>query len=202
MQVVYLDSNATTRPDPAVVQAMLPYLTEWWGNPNSVHRFGQAARAAIDEAVVARRGIIGKHTGDGVTAFFLADEPRIELSRLAATDEDPTVRAMLADVISRLKVFTFLHRDRIEELEAKVRDEPFRREAWEGQMTSTTADLVAAYQALLHRYTGQTDLVVGTPIAGRTRPRARSDCSARSDSRSLLLAGAVSRPDSTARAAW
>jgi tyrosyl-tRNA synthetase len=34
-----------------------------------------------------------------------------------------------ADVISRLKVFTFLHRDRIEELEAKVRDEPFRREA-------------------------------------------------------------------------
>jgi tyrosyl-tRNA synthetase len=34
-----------------------------------------------------------------------------------------------ADVISRLKVFTFLHRDRIEELEATVREEPFRREA-------------------------------------------------------------------------
>src|SRR5690349_19504236 len=46
----YLDNNATTRPAPEVVEAMLPFLTEWYGNPSSVHRFGQRARQAIDEA--------------------------------------------------------------------------------------------------------------------------------------------------------
>jgi hypothetical protein len=50
MDVVYLDNNATTRPAPEVVSAMLPYLTEWYGNPSSVHRFGQRARQAVDEA--------------------------------------------------------------------------------------------------------------------------------------------------------
>jgi cysteine desulfurase len=50
MQVVYLDNNATTRPDPEVVKVMLPLLEEFYGNPSSVHRFGQRARQAIDEA--------------------------------------------------------------------------------------------------------------------------------------------------------
>jgi cysteine desulfurase len=50
MDVIYLDNNATTKPDPQVVQAMLPYLTEWYGNPSSVHRFGQRSRQAVDEA--------------------------------------------------------------------------------------------------------------------------------------------------------
>src|SRR5436309_13725815 len=48
--LVYLDNNATTRPAAEVVAAMLPYLTEWYGNPSSVHRFGQRSRQAIDEA--------------------------------------------------------------------------------------------------------------------------------------------------------
>jgi cysteine desulfurase len=50
MELVYLDNNATTRPAPEVVGAMVPYLTEWYGNPSSVHRFGQKSRQAIDEA--------------------------------------------------------------------------------------------------------------------------------------------------------
>src|SRR4051812_29674103 len=50
MDVVYLDNNATTKPASEVVDAMLPYLTEWYGNPSSVHRFGQRARQGIDEA--------------------------------------------------------------------------------------------------------------------------------------------------------
>lgn len=50
MQVVYLDNNATTKPAQEVVEAMLPYLTEWYGNPSSVHRFGQRSRHAIDQA--------------------------------------------------------------------------------------------------------------------------------------------------------
>ncbi|MDB5910854.1 MAG: nifS [Massilia sp.] len=50
MDVVYLDNNATTKPAPEAVEAMLPYLREWYGNPSSVHRFGQRARQAVDEA--------------------------------------------------------------------------------------------------------------------------------------------------------
>ena len=50
MAITYLDNNATTRPAPEVVAAMTPFLTEWYGNPSSVHRFGQRARQAIDEA--------------------------------------------------------------------------------------------------------------------------------------------------------
>src|SRR5687767_14348945 len=50
MDVVYLDNNATTQPAPEVVAAMLPFLTEWYGNPSSVHRFGQRSRQAIDDA--------------------------------------------------------------------------------------------------------------------------------------------------------
>jgi cysteine desulfurase len=50
LPLIYLDNNATTRPAPAVVDAMLPFLTQTWGNPSSVHRFGQRARQAIDEA--------------------------------------------------------------------------------------------------------------------------------------------------------
>ncbi len=47
---VYLDYNATTPLDPRVLEAMLPYLGTEFGNPSSVHRFGRAARAAIDIA--------------------------------------------------------------------------------------------------------------------------------------------------------
>src|SRR5437016_10739629 len=50
MELVYLDNNATTQPAPEVVEAMLPYLTEWYANPSSVHRFGQRSRQAIEEA--------------------------------------------------------------------------------------------------------------------------------------------------------
>jgi cysteine desulfurase len=47
---IYLDNSATTPVDKDVVAAMLPYLTEKFGNPSSIHFFGQEARAAVDKA--------------------------------------------------------------------------------------------------------------------------------------------------------
>src|SRR5688500_8293094 len=59
MDVIYLDNNATTRPAPEAVAEMLPFLSEWYGNPSSVHRFGQRARQAIDEARGRCAALIG-----------------------------------------------------------------------------------------------------------------------------------------------
>src|SRR5918912_4611813 len=50
MRRVYLDNSATTPVDPRVVEAMLPYLTEKFGNASSVHFYGQEARGAVDRA--------------------------------------------------------------------------------------------------------------------------------------------------------
>src|SRR5262249_21529881 len=50
MKRIYLDNSATTRVDPEVVQAMLPYFTENFGNASSTHQWGQRAKQAIEEA--------------------------------------------------------------------------------------------------------------------------------------------------------
>src|SRR3954449_654791 len=47
---IYLDHAATTPVRREVVDAMLPFLTEAFGNPSSAHAFGRTARAALDEA--------------------------------------------------------------------------------------------------------------------------------------------------------
>jgi len=56
---VYLDHNATTPVHPEVVKAMLPYFSERFGNPSSVHSFGQEAKHAMDEARGAVATAIG-----------------------------------------------------------------------------------------------------------------------------------------------
>ncbi len=47
---IYLDYAATTPVDPRVLDVMLPYFTQDFGNPSSVHRYGQKAEGALDEA--------------------------------------------------------------------------------------------------------------------------------------------------------
>lgn len=49
-QGIYLDHAATTPTDPAVVDVMLPYFTERFGNPSSIYQLGQESRAALDAA--------------------------------------------------------------------------------------------------------------------------------------------------------
>jgi len=48
---VYMDNNATTMVDPEVLEAMMPYFTEQYGNPNSLHKFGTASHPAISKAI-------------------------------------------------------------------------------------------------------------------------------------------------------
>src|SRR5256885_1545116 len=48
--IYYFDNNATTRVAPEVVQAMLPFLQQHWGNPSSAYSFGRDVARHIEEA--------------------------------------------------------------------------------------------------------------------------------------------------------
>lgn len=59
MADIYLDNNATTMVDPTVVQAMLPYFTEQFGNPSSMHSFGNQVGRAIKKARQQVQALLG-----------------------------------------------------------------------------------------------------------------------------------------------
>ena len=56
---IYLDYAATTPTHPEVVKTMLPYFTDAFGNPSSIHSYGQEAKGAIEEARVKVADLIG-----------------------------------------------------------------------------------------------------------------------------------------------
>ena len=58
-KVIYMDNNATTRVAPEVLDAMMPYLTEYYGNPSSMHTFGGQVGMAIKEARQAVADLLG-----------------------------------------------------------------------------------------------------------------------------------------------
>ncbi len=58
-EIIYLDHAATTPVDPAVVEAMLPYFTEKWGNPSSIYSLGRDAGVALNAAREQVAGILG-----------------------------------------------------------------------------------------------------------------------------------------------
>ncbi len=61
---IYFDHNATTPLDPAAADRMMAVLLEEFGNPSSVHHFGQRAKAVIDEARSSVAALIGADPGD------------------------------------------------------------------------------------------------------------------------------------------
>src|SRR5208283_6012855 len=63
-RTIYFDYNATTPLDPAVRDAMLPFLGEVWGNPSSVHHVGRRARAALDDARARAANVLGVKPGE------------------------------------------------------------------------------------------------------------------------------------------
>lgn len=65
-KIIYLDNAATTRVDPRVVEAMLPYFSEKYANASSSHSFGRVAKQAIEDA----RGIIAKSINSGSDEIY------------------------------------------------------------------------------------------------------------------------------------
>lgn len=58
-EVIYMDNNATTRVAPEVLDAMMPYLTEYYGNPSSMHTFGGQVGMAIKQARQSVADLLG-----------------------------------------------------------------------------------------------------------------------------------------------
>jgi cysteine desulfurase len=109
--VVYLDHNATTPLDPRVREAMLPWLGERFGNPSSIHRIGQAARNAVEEAREHVAALIGARppevvfTASGTEANDMVVASAVESARRSAAGgghlaiaaiEHPSVRQAAA----------------------------------------------------------------------------------------------------------
>jgi len=123
MRKVYLDHSATTPVDPRVVEAMLPYLTEKFGNASSVHHFGQESRAAADRARRQVATLIGARaneiifTSGGTEANNLAIRGVCELAEshgrhiITSSIEHPSVRGAVellekrGWIVTRLPVY-------------------------------------------------------------------------------------------------
>jgi cysteine desulfurase len=71
---VYLDNNATTRVDPQVTALMQPYMTEKFGNPNSLHSFGSEVREPVNRAVEQLYTALGADDEDNIVVTGCATE--------------------------------------------------------------------------------------------------------------------------------
>jgi cysteine desulfurase len=104
-KVIYLDNNATTAVAPEVLDAMLPFLKDRYGNPSSMHRFGGLVRRNIDAARELVAALIGAHPEEifftscgsesdsmAVVGFTKAHKARSRI--ITSTVEHPAIRAL------------------------------------------------------------------------------------------------------------
>lgn len=95
MTVIYLDNNATTKVDPAVLEAMLPYLTEFYGNPSSMHTFGGQVSRAVQEA--------RQHVA---ALFGAADSAEVVFTSCGTEGNNAAIRSALAAQPDRRHIIT------------------------------------------------------------------------------------------------
>jgi cysteine desulfurase len=89
MERIYLDHNATTPLDAAVLEAMLPYLREDYGNPSSLHWFGQRARAAVEAARAEVGALVGAEPAEIVFCASGSESDNTALRGVAARAKPP-----------------------------------------------------------------------------------------------------------------
>lgn len=83
-KIIYLDNAATTKTDPQVVEAMLPYFTEGFGNPSSIYGLGQRSKEAVSKAREIIADTLSANTGD---IYFTAGGSEADNWALKATCE-------------------------------------------------------------------------------------------------------------------
>ena len=86
-RTIYLDNNATTQVDPAVFEAMMPWLREEYGNPSSVYSLGKRAAAALDTAREQLASLL--HCAPDELIFTSCGSESINSAILSAVSIDP-----------------------------------------------------------------------------------------------------------------
>jgi len=86
---VYLDHNATTPLDRRVLEAMLPILESGFGNPSSLHWFGQRARGAVEDARAQVAALIGASPSEIVFTGSGTEADNMALRGVAGAAKDP-----------------------------------------------------------------------------------------------------------------
>src|SRR4029453_6227589 len=89
MDRIYLDHNATTPLDPSALEAMVAVLREGFGNPSSLHWYGQKARAAVEEARREVAALVGASTAEVVLTGSGTEADNLALRGVAARAKEP-----------------------------------------------------------------------------------------------------------------
>jgi cysteine desulfurase len=89
MMRIYLDHNATTPIDPRALDAMLPFLREEYGNPSSLHWFGQRARRAVEDARAQVAALVGAEPAEMVFTGGGSESDNMALRGVVAKARPP-----------------------------------------------------------------------------------------------------------------
>ena len=105
MEGIYLDNNATTRVDPAVVEEMLPFFTEQFGNPSSMHSFGNKVGLAIKKARMQVQALLGAEH-DSEIIFTSCGTESDSTAILSALRAQPDRKELITTTIEHPAVLT------------------------------------------------------------------------------------------------
>ena len=105
---IYLDHNATTPPSDAVVQRMVAVLRDEFGNPSSVHHFGQRAKAIIDGARSAVAALSGADPGDVVFTGGGTESDNLAIRGIAEALEPSGRKHLIATTLEHEAVLNTL----------------------------------------------------------------------------------------------
>ncbi len=98
MKAIYLDNNATTRLDPMVLEAMMPFMTENYGNPSSIHGFGEPVRKGIERAREQVAGLLGAAHDSEIIFTSCATEAN-STAILSAVEALPERKEIITSVV-------------------------------------------------------------------------------------------------------
>ena len=98
MKAIYLDNNATTRLDPMVLEAMMPFMTEHYGNPSSIHGFGEPVRKGIERAREQVAALLGADHDSEIIFTSCATEAN-STAILSAVEALPERKEIITSVV-------------------------------------------------------------------------------------------------------
>ena len=98
MKAIYLDNNATTRLDPMVLEAMMPFMTEHYGNPSSIHGFGEPVRKGIERAREQVAALLGAAHDSEIIFTSCATEAN-STAILSAVEALPERKGIITTVV-------------------------------------------------------------------------------------------------------